>query len=266
MTIRSTEAITRYKQKVAMRFSRAAESYDQYAVFQELVLSELMTRFAPNPNDSWVDIGTGTGRALEAMQSVQPQLSCVALDLSFEMLCQAQQRAAGVSLVCADAESLPFKNAAFDGILSSLAIQWCLHPDHLFKEWFRVLNDHGQVLVSTLVSGSMPELGKAWQLVDGRLHHNQYPELETLLNHCCDAGFKVAGAEQKTLTAYFDSVKEAVYSLKKVGASLVTESTDVVSPSRWKAFESAYQQQATDRGIPLSYEVAFIQLTKVDHG
>ncbi|RUM57996.1 MAG: malonyl-[acyl-carrier protein] O-methyltransferase BioC, partial [Marinomonas sp.] len=48
-----------------MRFSRAAESYDQYAVFQELVLSELMTRFAPNPNDSWVDIGTGTGRALE---------------------------------------------------------------------------------------------------------------------------------------------------------------------------------------------------------
>ena len=266
MTIRSAETVSSYKQKLAARFSRAAASYDQYAVFQELVLIELMARFAPKTNDSWLDIGTGTGRALKAMQSVQPQLSYFALDLSFDMLRQAQQRAADVSLVCADAESLPFKNNAFDGIFSSLAIQWCLHPDHLFKEWYRVLNNQGQVLIATLVEGSMPELGEAWQQVDGRLHHNQYPELEVILNHCRDAGFQVADAEQKTITVYFDSVKGAVYSLKKVGATLVTESTDMVSPSRWKAFESAYSQQMTDRGIPLSYEVAFIQLTKVDHG
>lgn len=266
MTTRSTESDQSYKQKVATSFSKAAHSYDDYALFQEQVLAQLMAWFAAKPNELWLDLGTGTGRAIQAMQETQPTLNNVALDLSFSMLQQARQRASDAGFVCADAEALPFQNDCFNGVLSSLAIQWCMHPERLFAELYRVLTSHGQVLVSTLLAGSMPELGQAWQQVDGRSHHNHYPKLEAVLDYCEVAGFAVQQAQQRTMTIHFDSVKAAVYSLKKVGASLVTDGAGVISPSKWKTFEAAYAAQATEQGIPLSYEVAFIQLMKVDHG
>ena len=129
-----------------------------------------------------------------------------------------------------------------------------------------MLKERGQVVVSTLLAGSMPELGRAWQQVDGRSHHNHYPSLDGVLWHCEAAGFKVMQAQQRTMTVHFDSVKAAVYSLKKVGASLVRDDSGISSPSKWKAFEAAYAQQTKAQGVPLSYEVAFIQLMKVDHG
>lgn len=266
MTTRSTESDQSYKQKVAASFSKAAHSYDEYALFQEHVLTQLMAWFAAKPKELWLDLGTGTGRALQAMQVAQPELSGVALDLSFSMLQQAQQRVHSFGFVCADAEALPFQNASLDGVFSSLAIQWCLHPQRLFNELHRVLKNRGQVVVSTLLAGSMSELGQAWQQVDGRSHHNHYPELDALLKHCDAAGLVLVQAEQRTITLHFDSVKAAVYSLKKVGASLIADDSGVSSPSKWKAFEMAYAKQATEQGVPLSYEVAFIQLMKVDHG
>ncbi|SBS24983.1 Malonyl-[acyl-carrier protein] O-methyltransferase [Marinomonas aquimarina] len=266
MTTPSTESDQSYKQKVASSFSRAAHSYDEYALFQEQVLAQLMTWFAASPEALWLDLGTGTGKALQAMQTAQPALQGVALDLSFSMLQQARQRASQASFVCADAEALPFQDACFAGVCSSLAIQWCRHPATLFQELNRILQNRGQVLLSTLLAGSMPELGQAWQQVDGRSHHNHYSDLDAVLRHCEAVGLKVVQAEQRSMTLHFDSVKAAVYSLKKVGASLITDDSGASSPSKWKAFEAAYAQQATKQGIPLTYEVAFIQLMKVDHG
>ncbi|CUB03001.1 malonyl-ACP O-methyltransferase BioC [Marinomonas fungiae] len=266
MTTRSSESDSSYKQKVATSFSRAAHSYDEYALFQEQVLTKLMAWFTAKSNQRWLDLGTGTGKSLQAMQMAQPELQSIALDLSFSMLQQARRRVSTAGFVCADAEALPFQDASLDGVFSSLAIQWCLDPQQLFRELHRVLKNRGQVVVSTLLAGSMSELGQAWQCVDGRSHHNHYPELDDFLKHCKAAGFDVLRAEQRTLTVYFDSVKAAVYSLKKVGASLVADDSGVSSPSKWKAFEVAYAKQATEKGIPLSYEVAFIQLMKVDHG
>lgn len=262
MTTRSTNSDIAYKQKVASSFSRAAHSYDQYAAFQDQVLKQLLSWYQPDSGQCWLDLGTGTGRALSILQGEQ----VVGLDLAFSMIQQAQQRMPSVDFVCADAEALPFREAAFDGVFSSLAIQWCLTPQQLFRELFRVLKGQGQVLVSTLVAGSMSELGQAWSNVDGRKHHNHYPDLSTILDDCRAAGFSVQQAEQQTMTVHYPSVKEAVYSLKKVGASIVNGDSGVISPSKWKAFEAQYMKQQTKLGIPLSYEVAFIQLKKVNHG
>ncbi|MCO4785862.1 malonyl-ACP O-methyltransferase BioC [Marinomonas atlantica] len=262
MTTRLTNSDIVYKQKVANSFSRAAHSYDQYAVFQEQVLTQLIEWYFPVMDQRWLDLGTGTGRALSVLNGQQ----VVGLDLSFSMLHKARQRVPSAAFVCADAEALPFANSIFDGVMSSLAIQWCLTPSRLFSELFRVLNDQGQVLVSTLVSGSMPELSQAWQGVDGRSHHNHYPSMAKILDDCKAAGFIIQRAQQHTMTVHYPTVKEAVYSLKKVGASVVMEDSSVISPSKWKAFELQYKQLQTPLGIPLSYEVAFIQLTKVDHG
>jgi malonyl-CoA O-methyltransferase len=58
---------------------------------------------------------------------------------------------------------------------------------------------------------------------------------------------------------WFDSPESAIYSLKKVGASLIASDGDQsVSPSKWKAFLLEYEKQRNEFGIPLSYQVSFV--------
>ncbi|MBM6551236.1 malonyl-ACP O-methyltransferase BioC [Marinomonas ostreistagni] len=266
MTTPSTDNDVRYKRQVAARFSRAADTYDQYARFQEQVVKALAPLLRIHAPQKWLDIGTGTGKglALLAQQDIAPDV--VALDLSHGMLSKVREQFNHVPLVCADAERLPFQNEVFDGLFSSLAVQWCQRPERLFAELSRVLKNDGEVVLSTLLRGSMPELGLAWRNVDGRTHHNHYCTLAELLSQAENAGFKVMFAEQHTMTSWYPCVKEAVYSLKKVGASFVRGETLRMSPSLWKAFEAEYETQRVEQGIPLSYEVALLKLTKVTHG
>lgn len=262
MTIQHTNADHLYKQKVASSFSRAAKTYDHYARFQERVLEDLGQFLDVQPHSRWLDIGTGTGRALALLAGCEPSCQTVGLDLSESMLHQAQIGQPDSQLVCADAEALPFSSAVFDGLISSLAVQWCQHPSRLLTEFHRVLKDHGKVVFSTLLDGSMSELGQAWHKVDGRAHHNHYPTLEHWLEYAREAGFTVLEAQQKTVVNYYPNVKEAVFSLKKVGASIVTSNANRVTPSLWRRFEDHYQALQVEQGVPLSYEVGFIKLSK----
>lgn len=250
-----------YKQRVAASFSRAATTYDEYARFQEQVLTKLFELVSTcTERQSWLDLGTGTGQGAYQLKHCFPQLNLVAMDLSFSMLQRAQHKLENTHLVCADAEHLPFADQVFDGIFSSLAIQWCPDFERLFRELFRV--SKGEVVLSTLLQDSMPELRHAWQSVDQRAHHNHYPSLDQVLETATKAGFDVVVAEEQTITTYYPSVKEVVYSLKKVGASLLTSGTSAVSPKNWKAFEESYLNQKTEHGLPLSYQVALIKLIR----
>lgn len=265
MTTLSLDNDTAYKQKVATRFSRAAHTYDQYARFQAQVVAALAPMVSPTSQQCWLDLGAGTGKGSALLQQHQsPHI--VALDLSQSMLEKVREHAGVEALVCADAEQLPFQNAVFDGIFSSLAIQWCQRPERLFSELHRVLKTDGCVVLSTLLRGSMPELGEAWRQVDGRPHHNQYDTLDALLLHMTTAGFEIEVARHSTMTTWYASVKEAIYSLKKVGASLLTGESTALSPATWKAFEAQYAALGQAQGIPLSYEVALIKLKKVHNG
>lgn len=255
-----------YKQKVASRFSKAALSYDRYAVFQEQVLALLLRDISPQSGQCWLDLGTGTGRALEWLSQQNLNLQLLGLDLSDSMLIQAQARVQDAQYVCADAESLPFVENCFDGVISSLVIQWCQSPNVLFSELGRVLKPSGTIVLSTLLEGSMFELGEAWRCVDQRSHHNHYPCLNDLLQYVQGSGLTLVEARQQRMTLHYETVKEVVYSLKKVGASLVTDGQSVVTPSKWKTFEAAYREHQNAQGIPLSYEVGFITLRKDVHG
>lgn len=263
-----------YKRQVAQRFDRAALTYDAYADFQRVVLDRLFTHLPySNCADAVLDVGTGTGQALSKLSDAYSPSLLVAFDLSLQMLEQANlslQPAALASspdqplaLVCGDAEALPFAEASFDVLFSSLAMQWCLQPAVLFAELYRVTKPGGYLIFSTLCEGSMPEIERAWQGIDHAPHVNSYPNFETLLSQVRESRWQPLNAELLTVPMWFESPEEAVYSLKKVGASLVvSDQKNTISPSKWKTFIQHYEQLRESAGIPLRYQVAFVVLQK----
>ncbi len=255
-----------YKRQLAKRFDRASLSYDSYAEFQKIVLERLLAMLPLSRANAVLDLGTGTGQALEALSEKLSPTCCVALDLSQQMLAVAREHFSSLQnthYVRADAEQLPFQPVSFDLIFSSLVIQWCLTPKNLFDELYRVTKPGGYVVFSTLLEGSMPEISQAWLELDDKKHVHQYMAAESLFD-CVKAGrFNILSSDCSDVSMWFDSPESAVYSLKKVGASFISSDVShALPPSKWKHFLNEYEKQRCDLGIPLSYQVAFVVAQK----
>lgn len=98
-----------------------------------------------------LDIGSGAGTdALVAAQMVGSDGGVIGIDMTPEMLAKARAAAAEIGVgharfVEAEAESLPFAEAAFDVVISNGVIDLIPDKDAVFSEIFRVLRPGGRI-------------------------------------------------------------------------------------------------------------------------
>jgi ubiquinone/menaquinone biosynthesis C-methylase UbiE len=86
----------------------------------------------------------------------------VAFDATEAMLAKARTRCAmaglsNVAFKCGNAESLPYEDARFDGVVSRLAIHHFADPQRALVEMFRVLRPTGIAVVADVVSSESAE-------------------------------------------------------------------------------------------------------------
>ncbi len=143
-----------------------------------------------------LDLGTGTGRNLPRYL---PGLPVVAIDPSGENLARARSRGPGVPLVRARAEALPFRDGAFDTVVSGLVFCSVDDPAAAFAEVRRVLAPGGRLrllehvrsphrLVARLQDASQP----AWTAFTGGCRPNRDTEAAARR-----AGFEVDPATRR---------------------------------------------------------------------
>ena len=87
-----------------------------------------------------LELGCGTGRNLRFFRD---QARTVGLDPSAEALRRARKRAPGISLVIGSAQALPFRDGAFDTVVSSLVFCSVPDPASALREVRRVLRSDG---------------------------------------------------------------------------------------------------------------------------
>jgi ubiquinone/menaquinone biosynthesis C-methylase UbiE len=114
-----------------------------------------------------LEVGCGTGRNLPRYSGrtggpAPPIAFVIGLDPNFEALRAARRRAPGVPLVCASAEALPFRDGAFDTVVSGLV--FCSVPDvpRGLAEVRRVLAPGGTLRMLEHVR-STGRFGARWQ-------------------------------------------------------------------------------------------------------
>lgn len=106
-----------------------------------------------------LDLGCGTGRNLPLMPAgARP----VGLEPAADALRRARRRAPGVPLVRASAEALPFRDGAFDTVLSGLVMCSILRPTLALAEIRRVLAPGGALRMLEHVRSTSPR-GARWQ-------------------------------------------------------------------------------------------------------
>jgi malonyl-CoA O-methyltransferase len=151
------------KARLREAFSRGAAEYDEHARVQraaaERVLA-LAAAHAPAPRRA-LDVGAGTGSLMARLAARHRAAAVTGVDLAAGM---ARQAAARVGPRCAvgDAEALPFRDGAFDLVVSSSTLQWVPRLEPALREAARVLDRGGTLALALFGDGTLRELREAW--------------------------------------------------------------------------------------------------------
>ena len=243
------------KERIRRAFEGAAHSYDGAARVQRVVCGRLALGLPAMMTPGIVlDVGCGTGYALQLLQRRFPPANLIAFDLSPAMLAKVppeRHRLAG------DAEPLPLATAAVGLYWSSLTLQWCNLPRAL-AEAHRVLWPGGRLAVATLGPGTFAELRAAFAAADPHRHTLDFLTPEAVA--AAAAGFVDVRVGREAQVAYYPDLKSLLRAIKEIGANQVGSGrrTGLMSRGAWQRVEAAYEARRQPAGLPLTYDVILL--------
>jgi len=156
------------KGRVRAAFSRGAAGYDGRAEVQAEVRARVLSLVAAAAPAARrvLDVGCGTGRLLADLahpDRARPGLRTAGIDLAPGMCAAARAAAPSAAVSAADAEALPFRDGAFDLVLSTSTFQWLERLGPAVRECARVLAPGGRLLVALFAERTLHELRTAWR-------------------------------------------------------------------------------------------------------
>ena len=253
------------KIRVRQAFEQAAARYDEAAVLQREMAARLMQRLDYIRLDPQrvLDLGTGTGHALDALQRRYPRARLLALDFALGMLRRARRRGSRwrrPRCVCADAEALPLADGCVDLLFSNATLQWCNDPAGTFAEWRRVLSPGGLLMFTTFGPDTLRELRAAWSKADGYSHVSPFLDLHDLGDALVRADFAGPVMDAERLSLTYAQVSDLMRDLKTLGARNATldRPRGLTGRARLRTLEQAYEAYRQQDGrLPASHEVIY---------
>jgi malonyl-CoA O-methyltransferase len=165
----------------------------------------------------------------------------------------------GTRWIVGDAESLPLAAGSLDLVFSSLAIQWCYRPGHLFAELARILRPGGRCLFTSLGPDTLRELRAAWAAVDEHQHVNTFLPAEALETAVGELPELALGLEAQLFTMEYPRVRDLLAELKTLGAHNVNRDrpTGLTGRRALQGMLDAYEKWRTGGRLPATYDVFF---------
>lgn len=139
-------------EQVKTEFERSARSYDLRWARYNLGSHLATIRNLPLRGDERIlDLGCGTGELERHIQCRWPAVTVVGVDLCRQMVLQAKEKFASqlpVRFLCADGQSLPFRDGSFDLVVSSSAFHFIPDTRAALCEMTRVCAPGGHIVIT----------------------------------------------------------------------------------------------------------------------
>jgi malonyl-CoA O-methyltransferase len=253
------------KSSIKKSFERAAKSYDHAAILDEEVLNRLLDRlqYIRLQPAAVIDIGCGTGKALNGLFKTYPKSKIISLDLAHSMLRQARSRYGLLRkkrVVNADMENMPFADDSFDLLFSNLALQWVDDLSGTFREFTRIGRSGSLLMFATFGPDTLKELRESWFEIDQYPHVHQFIDMHDVGDAMMAAGFSQPVVDAETIRLEYQEFRQIFEDLKNTGASNAEKnrSKGLMTPAKLKRLEQSYRCLGYDAGkFIASYEVVY---------
>ncbi|NTS76019.1 methyltransferase domain-containing protein [Catenovulum sp. SM1970] len=269
------------KKQVAASFSKAATQYDNYARLQHWTVKQVCQRLGLADSDlstiRLLDLGCGTANIIKQLTNDFPEKAWLytGIDISAGMLSAAEQKLKTLNghqieanFAIEDVEqfsdSTQLMAKQYDYCVSSLAIQWC-DLDKVCQQLaqFLQLNPSAEIVMSTLLEGSLAELNQAWQSVDpAHSHVNEFLSFQVLKQALIQASLRYGFSfelEQDWHHLSYSSALAVMQELKHIGANqVVTQNAKqfYLTKEKLKQLEQAYPDNDDGEGTPQTTKIA----------
>jgi len=205
-----------------------------------------------------LDLGAGGGEACPALAQRYPDARLLAVDHAPA----AWQDDAPASLLCADAQQLPFPDNSVDLVFCNLLLAYCRNPVPVLTEVARVLREPGLFLFSTLGPDSFNQWRQAWATVDTHTHVVPFPDMHDLGDLVVRAGLAEPVLDRDSFTVTYTRPEDFVADLRAVGSVnwSKTRQASLTGRGAWARLQAAVAaQREADNPWPVSLEVIWGQ-------
>ena len=136
---------------VAQVWDTGGAAYDEISRGILDSIEHCVNRLRPDKQEHILDVATGTGwtarRVAERGARVTGvDISCEELDAARRL---SRRMGLGIDYRRADAEALPFEDAAFDGVISTCGVMFASRPEDAAAELGRICRPGGRVALTT---------------------------------------------------------------------------------------------------------------------
>jgi malonyl-CoA O-methyltransferase len=219
-----------------------------------------------------LDIGCGTGQLLASLRGQFPHSRLFGLDLAYNMTsCALERLGTDAQIVNADAEYLPFREGAFNLLVSTSTLQWLDNLDLFFQEARRVTAPNGLLCVAFFGGRTLCELRECFRDVvekrigccsgySDRLHRfMDRTDVEQAMDR---TDFDQVTIVSEIETDFYPTVHDLLRSIKRIGAGASAQG-DSKGGLGWRGIlnetSRLYSERyETDGIIPATYEVIYI--------
>jgi malonyl-CoA O-methyltransferase len=260
------------KQAIADSFSKAADSYDEFAFLQQEIASRTFERLAYMRVDpkTILDVGCGTGACSRELRDTFKKAKVSGIDLAEGMIAKAKQSQKlfnKIDYQVADVDALPYQDNQFDLIFSNLAIQWVPDLKQTFIELNRVLKPGGLLIFSTLGPDTLIELKQSWQAIDSDVHVNDFIDMHIVGDQVFNASFENTVMDRDVITLTYKTMVGLMRDLKGIGAHNINSERQkgLLGKNKFNALKGEYEKQRNSDGVlPATYEVIYGHAWKRD--
>ncbi len=209
-----------------------------------------------------LDVGAGTGALLARLGGERPALRATAVDLAPGMCAAARAALPAAGVAAADAEALPFRDGAFDLVVSTSAFQWLPRLGPALAEAHRVLAPGGRFVLALFGADTLRELRGAWRdaagaAAAGRTHaFHRRGDVEAAL---AAAGLRARAVVEEDLVEWHADARAVLRALKQVGASSAVPGASGLG-GRAATLEMLARYEAAHagpEGVPATYHVVY---------
>lgn len=238
---------------ISRNFGRFAHNYEANARLQLRVAEELVKQ-AGRLNGAVLDIGAGPG-IIDRFS----EWDMTALDLSPEM-CVLNSTPA----VAGDMHDLPFKDDAFDNVVSSLCLQWTDDTELVLEEVRRVVKRGGKFVFSIFAPDSLKDLRDAFAYIDSDEHIMNFEHAIRIFAMLKKSGFENIVMNSQKISYHYPNMLEALRSIKNIGASYAySKGNGLRGRKYFTRLENAYKAiTKNENGVVLNWEVLYIKCEK----
>lgn len=244
-----------HKGNIRSCFNRAAVSYDQYSLPQQIIGEKLINllKMMDNRFGTVIDIGCGSGLVTSKLISAITGEGFYAIDVAEALISIANKRfyPKKIMIHVNDFENFTIDNVFFNLVFSNMALQWSLDFYSTLLNINKNMHKNGLFAFSVPIEGNFPEISLSSK--------NTHFTVDQIKNDLILSGFYPLECKSESLIFNFDNWKDAIKSIKATGASYL------FNRSRRSLVGVNYFKNNEENKASLTYKIGYILARKIYH-